>query len=260
MSDLKKWLSANSLGKREAALKSCGVNSVDALFNFPEDMFRELAGFTEKELAVFIAAKRKERPAVAVAAKASKEAEKIFDDIARGNPCVTDEQLLALFTALGIDPESVLVYVFVYECECKEPWKVSRDEYLSAMAKLANPATAAKMTSALQARLDNLQSPSAFSQFFTWVFSFCRRSTNTTEIPRDDALPHIRLLLSGFRVQSPFTQPLLVHLEASRSISRDLWSQLPKFLSTMKPDLSNYDDSFWNSALDDFVEAHKAPK
>jgi DCN1-like protein 1/2 len=91
----------------------------------------------------------------------------------------------------------------------------------------------------------------AFKSFYNFVFCYLRPG-NQKSLPFDTAIPTWKVLFGDkypvLHVWNNFIQDVY-----KKPISKDTWEQFYEFVTTVKTDLSNYDqDSAWPVVFDDF--------
>lgn len=165
-----------------------------------------------------------------------------------------------LFEPMAIDMATVEPYVFMFKMHAVGCFVLQKDEFLNGMAHegLTPDKTVkqkvAKWIQTLQSSDDE------FSDFWEFCFKFSRNSASAKVLPMEDAIEPIKVIL-GIRSRYTYTKvsTFLDYLTAKvKTISFDLWKQILKFLQTIKPDCTNYDeDACWNTAIDDYVETVK---
>lgn len=157
---------------------------------------------------------------------------------------------------LDVNPTDFIVLVLAWKFQASEMCRFTREEFINGCQRLK--ATDAK---SLKRKFPDLvqeatQSDKSFKDLYNFTFSFgLDHSSGQRTLPIDMAIPLWELVFSHK------TPPLLqkwcdfLRENETRGISRDSWNMFLPFITTIKPDFSNYDESeAWPSLFDDFVE------
>lgn len=157
---------------------------------------------------------------------------------------------------LEVSPTDLIVLIIAWKFQASEMCRFTREEFINGCQRL-------KVTDAktLKQRFPDLvleiqQSDKSFKDLYNFTFSFgLDHASGQRALPVDMAMALWELV---FTFNTP---PILgrwlafVGSHAPHGISRDTWNMFLPFVTTIKPDLSNYDESeAWPSLFDDFVE------
>ncbi|KAG3250671.1 hypothetical protein PI124_g4702 [Phytophthora idaei] len=174
-----------------------------------------------------------------------------FQDPEAEEASITDEGILALCDALGIDAQDPVMLALSCAMESATMGVYTHTEFRRGMLKLR-----CKSIEDLGAKLSALRSQmrdrAEFSTIYSFTFGFSKDPTQKS-LALELAVGLWDLLLPGhFQWRRHWLQYVR---ENSRSVvSKDLWLQVLDFGLQIKPDLSNYDENgAWPVLLDDFA-------
>ncbi|KAG2864768.1 hypothetical protein PC129_g5496 [Phytophthora cactorum] len=174
-----------------------------------------------------------------------------FQDPEAEEASITDEGILALCDALGIDAQDPVMLALSCAMESTTMGVYTHTEFRRGMLKLH-----CKSIEDLRAKLSALRSQmrdrAEFSTIYSFTFGFSKDPTQKS-LALELAVGLWDLLLPGhFQWRRHWLQYVR---ENSRSVvSKDLWLQVLDFGLQIKPDLSNYDENgAWPVLLDDFA-------
>lgn len=180
-----------------------------------------------------------------------------------GADVVTLTQLGALFEALGLDGGSAEPFVFFFHMQPAGCWTITAAELAAGLTAAGAPAkpTAADVKKLVATWVKQASaSRDAFCEMYNWSFEFCRNSPSAATIPGEESAGFLGALLPLLPGKKFDFASLLDHVSKCPNVPRDLWRQIPKFLTDVSKDFSNYDDFFFHTTIDAFVESQKAKK
>jgi DCN1-like protein 3 len=157
---------------------------------------------------------------------------------------------------LGVDPTDFIVLIIAWKFQASEMCRFTREEFINGCQRL-KVIDARSLKQKFPDMLNEIQnSQKSFKDLYNFSFSFgLDHSTGQRTLPVDMATALWKLL---FAFNTPSLLPrwlTFVEGHAPYGISRDTWAMFLPFIQTIKPDLSNYDESeAWPSLFDDFVE------
>ncbi|KAG1708900.1 hypothetical protein DVH05_022532 [Phytophthora capsici] len=174
-----------------------------------------------------------------------------FQDPEAEEDSITDEGILALCDALGIDAQDPVMLALSCMMEAATMGIYTRSEFRCGMHKLQ-----CNSIESLRAKIPvvqkQMQDRDQFSSIYSFTFGFSKDPTQKS-LALELAIGLWDLLLPGhFHWRRHWLQYVR---ENSRSVvSKDLWLQVLDFGHQIKPDLSNYDENgAWPVLLDDFA-------
>ena len=172
-----------------------------------------------------------------------------------GEDAILAEGMEKFCIDLGVDPTEFVVLLLAWKFEASQMCRFTREEFLNGCQKLR-----AHDAKSLKDRLPELQvevrGEKIFKDLYNFTFTFgLDHSTGQRSLPLDMAIPLWGLVFS--QDKPVILDRWFAFLKATevRGISRDTWNMFLPFCNTIRPDLSNYDESeAWPSLFDDFVE------
>jgi len=163
-----------------------------------------------------------------------------------------------LCEAIDVDPADVLMLVFAWCLGASQMGYFSREEWLSAVAKLGDVTSEAELKErAEEIHKSSLREPEALRELHQFAHKFCREERKKN-IDVGSARIMLKLLLEPLyeeHVES-LSRFLEQHAEVGkRGVSMDEWTMLLQFCREISPDCDNFqDDGAWPLLLDDYVE------
>ncbi|KAK1938266.1 DCN1-like protein 2 [Phytophthora citrophthora] len=164
---------------------------------------------------------------------------------------ITDDGILALCDALGIDAQDPVMLALSCAMEAATMGIYTRKEFRCGMHKL-HCSSIENLRAKIPALRNQMRDRDQFSSIYSFTFGFSKDPTQKS-LALELAVGLWELLLPGhFHWPRHWLQYVR---ENSRSVvSKDLWLQVLDFGHQIKPDLSNYDENgAWPVLLDDFA-------
>ncbi len=156
---------------------------------------------------------------------------------------------------LGVDPTEFVVLLLAWKFEASQMCRFTREEFLNGCQKL-RACDAKGLKDRFPELLIEVRKEKLFKELYNFTFTFgLDHSTAQRSLPIDMAIPLWELVFS--RDKPAILDRWFAFLKATevRGISRDTWNMFLPFCNSIRPDLSNYDESeAWPSLFDDFVE------
>ncbi|ETP53887.1 hypothetical protein, variant 1 [Phytophthora nicotianae P10297] len=174
-----------------------------------------------------------------------------FQDPEMEEASITDDGILALCDALGIDAQDPVMLALSCAMESATMGVYTRTEFRRGMHKL-HCSSIEDLRAEIPALRSQMRDRAEFSTIYSFTFGFSKDPTQKS-LALELAIGLWDLLLPGhFHWRRHWLQYVR---ENSRSVvSKDLWLQVLDFGHQIKPDLSNYDENgAWPVLLDDFA-------
>ncbi|CEG44957.1 dcn1-like protein [Plasmopara halstedii] len=174
-----------------------------------------------------------------------------FQDLEVEEPTITEEGILVMCDALGIDAQDPVMLALSCVMEAATMGTYTQSEFRRGMHRL-HCNTIEDLRAVLPALRSQLHDRAEFSTIYSFTFGFSKDPTQKS-LALDLAIGLWDLLLPGhFYWRRHWLQYVRQH--ARSVVSRDLWLQVLDFGHQIKPDMSNYDENgAWPVLLDDFA-------
>lgn len=174
----------------------------------------------------------------------------------KGEDAILAEGMEKFCVDLGVDPTEFIVLVLAWKFNASQMCRFTREEFMNGCQKMC-----AHDAKSLKERFPELlveaRDGKNFKELYNFTFSFgLDHTTGQRSLPIDMAVPLWQLVFNQNKPE--ILDRWFEYLQSSdvRGISRDTWNMFLPFVNSIKPDLSNYDESeAWPSLFDDFVEA-----
>ena len=157
---------------------------------------------------------------------------------------------------LTLDPTEFTVLVLAWKFGASQMCRFTREEFVNGCQKM-RAHDAKSLKERFPELLEEAKETKNFKELYNFTFSFgLDHGTGQRSLPADMAIPLWDLVFSGERPELLDRWFEFLKSREVRGISRDTWNMFLPFVQSIKPDLSNYDESeAWPSLFDDFVEA-----
>ncbi|RLN10859.1 hypothetical protein BBJ28_00022593 [Nothophytophthora sp. Chile5] len=164
---------------------------------------------------------------------------------------ITDDGILALCDALGIDAQDPVMLALSCAMEAQSMCVYTRAEFRRGLEKL-HCRSLADLRRQLPFLRRQLRDRTQFSSIYSFTFGFAKDPTQKS-LALELAIGLWELLLPGhFHWQHQWLRFVRTH--ARNAASKDLWLQVLEFGHQIQPDLSNFDENgAWPVLLDDFA-------
>jgi len=174
---------------------------------------------------------------------------------------IAEEKLESFFKDMSVDPDSRLAILFAKECGCEELGVISKEEFGKGLKKLAY--TYQNGLSGIAQELRKKDTAVArdltfkntdWKELYTYGFNICKENAEKRGIEKSIAVGMLKLLMGESKPHVTEFCGYLEHDESVKVISQDAWTCFCEFSSTIKKDLSNYDeDEAWPCLIDQYV-------
>jgi hypothetical protein len=160
-----------------------------------------------------------------------------------------------LFADLGVDPTDPVALSLAYICQASTMGEFTAEEFGRGMSTLGC-SSVTQLKSKIPVLRQQLTDHRSLKEIYAFTFDYSL-DEGTRRLPCELAVALWGLLLPP--AQYPLMEPFVEWIAKEEFIKRDLWSEVWSFATTVKPDLSNYDENpAWPVTLDEFVEHHQA--
>lgn len=173
-----------------------------------------------------------------------------------GEDAILAEGMEKFCVDLGLDPTEFTVLVLAWKFEASQMCRFTREEFVNGCQKM-RAHDAKSLKERFPELLEEARDTKNFKELYNFTFSFgLDHSTGQRSLPADMAIPLWDLVFNQERPELLDQWFAFLQSREVRGISRDTWNMFLPFVQSIKPDLSNYDESeAWPSLFDDFVEA-----
>lgn len=173
-----------------------------------------------------------------------------------GEDAILAEGMEKFCVDLGLDPTEFTVLVLAWKFEASQMCRFTREEFVNGCQKM-RAHDARSLKERFPELLEEARDTKNFKELYNFTFSFgLDHGTGQRSLPADMAIPLWDLVFSQERPELLDQWFTFLQSREVRGISRDTWNMFLPFVQSIKPDLSNYDESeAWPSLFDDFVEA-----
>ena len=173
-----------------------------------------------------------------------------------GEDAILAEGMEKFCVDLGLDPTEFTVLVLAWKFEASQMCRFTREEFVNGCQKM-RAHDAKSLKERFPELLEEARDTRNFKELYNFTFSFgLDHGTGQRSLPADMAIPLWDLVFSQDRPELLDQWFAYLQSREVRGISRDTWNMFLPFVQSIKPDLSNYDESeAWPSLFDDFVEA-----
>ena len=174
----------------------------------------------------------------------------------QGEDAILAEGMEKFCVDLGLDPTEFTVLVLAWKFEASQMCRFTREEFVNGCQKM-QAHDAKSLKERFPELLEEASESRHFKELYNFTFSFgLDHGTGQRSLPADMAIPLWDLVFSQKPPELLDQWFAFLQGREVRGISRDTWNMFLPFVQTIKPDLSNYDESeAWPSLFDDFVEA-----
>lgn len=174
-----------------------------------------------------------------------------FRDPEAEEESITDDGILALCDALGVDAQDPVMLALSCAMEAASMCVYTRTEFHRGMTKL-HCCTVEDLRSKVPYLRKQLQDRTEFASIYSFTFGFAKDPTQKS-LALELAIGLWELLLpTHFHWRRHWIQ--FVRKNSRSVVARDLWLQVLDFGHQIKPDLSNFDENgAWPVLLDDFA-------
>ena len=157
---------------------------------------------------------------------------------------------------LGVDPTEFIVLVLAWKFEASQMCRFTREEFINGCQKM-HAHNARSLKDRFPELLAEARDKKNFRELYNFTFSFgLDHSSGQRSLPVEMAVPLWDLVFTQSRPEILERWFEFLRENEVRGISRDTWNMFLPFVETIRPDLSNYDESeAWPSLFDDFVES-----
>ncbi|KAG7377067.1 Scaffold-type E3 ligase [Phytophthora pseudosyringae] len=164
---------------------------------------------------------------------------------------ITDEGILTLCDALGVDAQDPVMLALSCSMESATMGVYTRTEFRRGMLNL-HCRSIEDLRTQIPALRDQMRDRDQFTTIYSFTFGFSKDPTQKS-LSLELAIGLWDLLLPGhFHWRRHWLQ--YVRENSRNVVSKDLWLQVLDFGHQIKPDLSNYDENgAWPVLLDDFA-------
>lgn len=165
------------------------------------------------------------------------------------------EGVQKLFEDLGVDPTDPVALVLAYHCGAQTMGEFTEAEFQRGLGALGCN-TMLQLKAKIPALRQELLPGRSLQKIYAFTFEYTL-DEGTRRIPVELAVALWGMLLPP--ATFPHMGPFLAWMgEKEEYVKRDLWSEVWSFATTVKPDLSNYDDNpAWPVLLDEYVETQR---
>ncbi|KAK0404312.1 hypothetical protein QR680_017391 [Steinernema hermaphroditum] len=170
------------------------------------------------------------------------------DDVGPGR--IGPNGMLQFLNDLRVDPTSRMALILAWKLKAETQCEFSEDEFRDGLMTMK-----VDSIEKLQAKLPSLNEEVAkdiksFRDLYAYAFNFGRSCSQRT-LPIEVALAYWDMLFDERYVLYPHFKSFLDE-KKQKGISKDQWNLVLDFMTTVKPDLSNYDsEGAWPVLLDD---------
>jgi len=197
-----------------------------------------------------------------------KDLEKLFEkykeesteDTPVADQMIGPDGLERFCTDMSIDPEDSVLLGLCFHLNASEMGVIYRDEWMSGFEKLQLDSIKKIKDYVNGSVRKDLEDPEKLKTVYKFVFNFAKANKDQKYIDAETAIGLLTLLLSNrFYHIKNFVEYLQTQTGTIKVINLDQWTSLYEFASTMKEDLSNYDENgAWPCIMDDYVQWMKS--
>lgn len=173
---------------------------------------------------------------------------------------IDGEGILEFSKEINVNPEDITLLILFWKLGCTEKYFITKDQFIRGFASLGME-TLAKMKKKIPNLRKEIESDSAFKQFYMFCFNYMREN-GQKRISVDDAVATWRLVLKG---KYKYLEEWCKFMETNykHNISADTWKMFLEYIRDEEAqDFENYKivESAYPSAIDDFVDWMKKQK
>eukprot|EP01080_Neovahlkampfia_damariscottae_P005450 gene5450-9263_t len=165
---------------------------------------------------------------------------------------ITAEGIFLFASDIEIDPMKVDLLVVFWKLNCKQQYTITKDEFINGFTNLGL-ITLSELTKGVPKLKDQFKhDKKSFSKFYKFVFDYSKPNPNAKVLPIEIAVPTWKLLLEDrYNRVDDFLD--FIENEFKKSVSKDLWDQLLRFMDEKEIGSINFEEEAWPIAIEDFV-------
>ena len=159
---------------------------------------------------------------------------------------------------LKVEPTDFIVLAIAWKFDAKQMCMFTREQFMNGCRSL-KVFNLKELRKALPSLKSEFQNKEAFKKLYYFTFEFGLEEGQRI-LPLDMAIPLWQCVFSGAASRPKILDLWISFLQQSegKPITKDTWKMFYHFLESVKPDLSNYDDTdAWPILFDEFFEFEK---
>jgi DCN1-like protein 1/2 len=170
-----------------------------------------------------------------------------------------EEGMLQFFKDVSVNPEGYETLIIAWYLKSSQMGLYQKEEFIKGFTG-GGCSSIADIKNIIQQQIKTITSDNTiFKEFYKWLFIHCKEDEKKKTVPTDLALQLWKIVLLPKKQQFPLLEEWLKFVESNKekdlkSISKDVWEQLPDFLEEVKKIGDHNQDAAWPVAIDEFIE------